>query len=74
MPRQGSGLLLLQIPLASVDLALASEPRRGSSSAGQKKRHVGEGGKKKPEGSLGELSWQTVHQSFNLMMLVNYKQ
>ena len=56
VPWQGSELLLLKIPLASVpvvDLALASEPRGSSSSAGQRKRHVGEGGKKKLRAALG---------------------
>lgn len=69
VPQQGSELLLLKIPPASALLlkiplapalllkiplasALASEPR-GSSSAGQRKRHVGESGKKKLKEALG---------------------
>lgn len=74
---QGSELLLLKIPLISVpvvDLPLAGEPRGSSSSAGQRKKHVGESGKAKAEGTLGELSWQTAHQPFSLLMLGNCKQ
>lgn len=60
VPWQGSELLLLKIPPASALLlkiplasALASEPRGSSSSAGQRKRHVGEGAKKKLREALG---------------------